>query len=295
MSQVYLFKFDFQKSKWSSFMLELPENHTHGNIHTILACAGKLYAIMSCHMYFIQISGEVFQQWSTFLMEVKEDVSKFDIKYYLFQRNERTDVEACTMQDSKICILANRVGENPESVELSTKFLVFDTATNKKYDHSKGAHWDTLMIPVGDEIVVTSMGQSSCTRFSLATRKWTHTEEQFLPFPTQSFESTEYTSTSDDNNFYLFGRSNQSLESPSETWCYNFGEKKWKELPALPQPLRQSATCLVQLPSHLSKCHIKCPHCRFSRRRVSYDIHDLSEILDKKKTWGKIIPPFMLD
>lgn len=274
-SKVYIYKFDLKESKWSSFLFELPENHISGNLHTILACAGKLYAIVSCHV--IQKCGQIVQQWSTFLMEVKEDVSKCDIKQYLFQRNENTNVMACTMQDRKICILANKVGVNPKRRGKSIKFFVYDTVTNRKYDHTKGAFWDTLMIPVGDEVVVTRMGKFSCMKYSFTTRKWRHIKEQFLPFPTHPFESTEYSTISDGNNFYVFGgKGFKSLESSSATMCYNFIEKEWKTLQELPQPLRQSATCLVQLPSKLSKCHIKCPHCIFSpsRSRATYDIHD---------------------
>jgi hypothetical protein len=287
---VYISKFDFNKSKWSSFILEIPKNLINYNIQTILTCAGKLYAIVSC--YDIQKHGQVGQQWITCLMELKEDVSKFGIKQCLFQGNESTNVLACTVQDKKICILANSIGMNPNARRKSTKFVVFDTATNTIFDQIEGAQWGTLMIPVGDEIVVTEMGNSSCTKYSFAMRKWRHTKEQFLPFPKHSPENTEYSSVSDGNNFYLFVKHTQSLESPTETWCYNFSEKKWKNLQALPQPLRQSATCLVQLPSNLSKCHIDCPHCRFSCiEKATYDIHDLTEMLEIKKVIGSLQLP----
>jgi hypothetical protein len=274
-SNEYIFKFDFNESKWSSFKLELPGNLTSGNIQTILTCAGKLYAVV------------LFYGWSTFVVEIKEDISTFDIKQYLFQQNESTNVLACTMQNEKICILANKVGINPHAREHSIKFLVFDTSTNTIDDQSEGAGWGTLMIPVGDEIIVTEMGKSSCSRYSFDTREWRHTEEQFLPFPLTSFERTGCSSISDDSNFYLFSRHTQSLKPSSKTLCYNFNEKKWGNLPALSKPLQQSATCLVQLPRNFSKCHINCPHCPFSKR-ATYDTHDLRDILVKKSNLGII-------
>lgn len=272
-SKVFIYKFYLEETKWTSFVLELPENYISGTLHTILACAGKLYAVISCHI--IQKGGQTVQ-WSTFLMEVKEDGSKCEIKHLLFQRHEHTHVMACVMQDRKICILANKVGVNPRRKGKTTKFIVYDTSVNRKYDQSKGAHWDALMFPVGDEIVVTKMGKFSYTKYSMALRKWRHFKEQFLPFPTQPYESVDYSSISDGSNFYIFGgKGFKNLESTAETICYNFAEKKWKTLEELPQPLRQSATCLIQLPSHLSKCHIKCPHCIFfpSRSRATYEVH----------------------
>jgi hypothetical protein len=240
-------------------MLELPEYLVDGNFHTILACAGKLYAIVSC-------TDLVTEQWNTYVMEVKEEDSKFDIMQHLFQRNVRTSIKACTVQDSRICILAKKVGENPNAKGRSTTFFVFDTATNTTYDHSEGANWGTLMIPMEDEIVVTEMGHSSCSRYSFDTCKWKHTKEQFLPFPLPSFERRKYSSISDGDNFYFFGTRYECLDFPPIIWSYmyNFTEKKWQNMPGLPQPQQESAFCRVKLPIHLSKCHLDCPHCRHS-------------------------------
>lgn len=272
-SRVFIYKFDLEETKWTSFLLELPENHISGSLHTIVACSGKLFAVISCHI--IQKGGQNVQ-WSTFLMEVKEDGTKSEIKNHLFQRNENTSVVACVMQDRKICILATKVGAIPRRKGKSTKFFVYDAALNRKYEYSRGVNWDNLMFAAGDEIVVTRMGKFSCMKYSMTTRKWRHVKEQFLPFPTQPFESTDFSSISDGSNFYVFGgKGVKSMESVAEAMCYNYAEKKWKKLQELPQPLRQGATCCIQLPSNLAKCHIKCPHCIFfpSRSRAKYDVH----------------------
>jgi hypothetical protein len=266
-SKVYIYKFDLNESKWSRFILALPEDHICGNIHTILACAEKLFVIMSCH------SGAQCGLWNTFVMEVNEDFPKCDMKQYLVEGNENIDVLACKMQDRYICVLSSQVSANLEMKDNSTKFVVFDTVTNRTYDQSKGAHWDTLMIPFGDELVVTSLGKSSCKIYSFATQQWRHTEEQFLPLPVNPFESTETNSISDGNSFYLLGGNDTNIsESPCQMLCYNFTEKNWKELKAPPQPVQESMNSLVLLPSHLSNCHIECPHCIFSLSKlVLYD------------------------
>ncbi|XP_061173027.1 kelch-like protein 3 [Saccostrea echinata] len=273
-SKVSVYKFDLKEIKWTSFLLEVPENYGNNTLHTILACAGKLYAIISSHV--IQFGPQLVHQWSTFVMEVKEDDSKCEVKQTLFQRNENSHLVACVMQDRKICVLANKVGANPKRRGKSAKFYVYDTTVNRKYDQSKGAYWDNLMIPVGDEIVVTRMGKCSYTKYSMTTRKWKHIKEEFLPFPANPFESVEYSTISDGSNFYVIGgKGFKNPETISTTFCFNFAEKKWKNLQELPQPLRQSATCLIQLPSNLTKCHFNCPHCKFSpcRSRATYDIH----------------------
>jgi hypothetical protein len=284
-SKADILKFDLNESKWSTFAVELPENYSRGNLYTILACSGKLYAIVNFREkddnefqfwsngeFYGSVSVNPDVRWETFVVEIKEEVGQFDIKQYLFDDDcFNTKVKACTIQDKKICILSNQIIKNTERKVESTNFFVFDTETNKADNHTEGAQWDTDLVPVGDEVVVTRMGKSSCMRYSLATQTWKHTKEHLLPNP---FAGTEESSLSDGKRFYWFGKDVKFLESSCETWCYNFTKKKWKNLQELPQPLLQSATCLAQVPNKLSKCHIKCPHCKFypPESRTSYDI-----------------------
>jgi hypothetical protein len=136
------------------------------------------------------------------------------------------------------------------------------------------------MLPVGDEIIVTSIGKHSCTRYSSVTGEWIHNEEQFLSFPTQPFDIKEYMSSSDGNNFYLFGKGIGGLDSSFENWCYNFIEKKWRKLESYTKRPR-SATCLMQIPDDIPLCHALCPHCKIKTRTtpLSGAKHDL----DKKE------------
>jgi hypothetical protein len=134
------------------------------------------------------------------------------------------------------------------------------------------------MIPVGNEIITTSIGKHSCTRYSFDTGEWIHNEEQFLSFPTQLFDDTEYRSSSDGNNFYLFGKGIDGLDSSYENWCYNFAEKKWKKLESYIKEQR-SATCLIQIPRDIPLCHVQCPHCKIRSLKTpsTNDIRDEKE------------------
>jgi hypothetical protein len=132
---------------------------------------------------------------------------------------------------------------------------------------------------VEDEIVVTTMGIRLCKRYSFATGNWRHSEEHYLPLPIQPYHITDYTSISDGSNFYFFGERNDVMSS--ENWCYNFSEKKWKNLQALSLPLRESAICLAQLPSKFSKRHNKSPHHNFYLTAGFCSIHDLKERITK--------------
>jgi hypothetical protein len=109
-----VYKFDLNESKWSNFKLELPENLICVRVYTMLVCAGKLYAVISCNT---QHGGIEHVVRNTYIMEGKEDVSKFDIKGFLFQLDFNTNMTVCTMQDRDTCILANRVGVTEEEAK----------------------------------------------------------------------------------------------------------------------------------------------------------------------------------
>jgi hypothetical protein len=247
-SIVPVYEVDLKTGTKTLYKHFLPTGFSCLNIHSVLACAEKVYVIVSC---------QVAQKCRTVMLEQAKN--RNNKRRYLFDGNV-SDVLACAMEDKKICILYRRVGENQETMGNSASFFVYDIATGRRYDHSKCARWDTLMLPVGDEIIVTSIGKHSCTRYSSATGEWIHKEEQFLSFPTQPFDNTEYMSSSDGNNFYLFRKG-----SSSENWCYNFIEKKWKKLESYIEG-RRSAACLMQIPCDLPLCHILCPHCKIKNR-----------------------------
>jgi hypothetical protein len=257
--EMHFYKFDLNESEWTTLVLKLPENHIYGKIHTIRVCAGKLYVILSCCEH--PTDGQADQDWKTFVMEVKAG-TKCNTMQCLFQGNDIANLMACTMQDRDICILANRIVESPDTVENSTHFFVYDTDTNTSYEQSNGAHWDDLMIPVGDEIVVTGIGKLSCTKYSFTTREWRNTEEQVLPFPMEPLENIGYSSVSDGNKLDLiYDVVTTSLDSPSPYLCYDFREKKWKILKSTPRLQQQRSACHVQLLTNFTKCHSDCPHC----------------------------------
>jgi hypothetical protein len=261
-SSVVIFQLDLKDGKGTLLKFDYPNDYYLHNIHSILTCAGIMYFIVSC--YFVQLDGQFAQKWSTLLVEATAE-GRFEIKQCLFEGNRITDVKACVMQDNKICILRKTFGKNQESKGNSASFFVFDIASNRIYDHSKGARWDTLMLPVGDEIIVTSIGEHSCTRYSFATGEWIHNEEQFLSFPTQPFYSTDYRLSSDGNNIYLFGEGIHGVDSSYRNWCYSFTKKRWRKLGWFTRRQR-GAFCLIQVPRDIPLCHLQCPHCQIKSR-----------------------------
>lgn len=286
-SMFYVYKFQVVNQSWTSFKIKVPESCTNASIQNIIACGGHLYAVMSGH--FVGRAPGGMDNWQTIILQAKEDDTESEIKCYLFARNISTQIVSCAMNNSKICVLAWKIGFRAKKKKHNAKFIVYDTADNKRIDESKGVSWEPYMFPFEDEIMVCKMGKFQTRKFSFSKRLWYAVKEQFLPHPPQDGGRTDFSFVANGEDLFIFGGKDPLTKKPLDTgYKFSLKSKTWTKLENMPQALMLSASCVAKLPADQVKCHISCPHCSFETRKSQaiynveypYDEDDYDEYTD---------------
>lgn len=263
----YIYKFRISDKSWTSFKINVPEAYMNASLQKIVACNGKLYAVITSQQ--------------AVLLEVKEDGTESDVKCQLFQSNPSTQVNVHVMNNSSICVLAWKHGIKVKKSRHCAKFVIYDVRSQRRMDLSKGSIYESHMFSVGNDLTVCKMGKYVGRKFSLQDKRWKPMSDLILPHPPEDPVRTDFANISDGSNFYVFGGKDPSTKKPLESaYRYTYRTRMWTKLEDMPQALMQSAVCIAKFPVSDVRCHIKCPHCLYHSRRsqalynVEYPVDD---------------------
>ncbi|XP_033734127.1 kelch-like protein 11 [Pecten maximus] len=268
-----MYKYNIEEKTWTSFRLQIPDSIKNMFIQNIVSCNSRLYAIISGHMPTPNRTPPV-EEWNTVLLEVKEDTESI-VKCYLFKGNAtHTQTTSLEVSNRHVCVLAWKHGskgkKNPRP-----KFIMYDTVYEKRIDHSKGAYWDNILVPVENDLLACRMGKITAKKFSFNEKRWKAVKSQVISHLPEDPTRQDFSYHSDGANFYVFGGKDSSTKKLLDSaFMFNFESRKWAKLENMPQALMQSATCHVKMPADHVRCHISCPHCVYHTRKSQavYDV-----------------------
>lgn len=250
----YIYKFRIDDKSWTSFRINVPEAYLNASLHKIIACNGKLYAVIASQQ--------------AVLLEVKEDGTESEIKCQLFHSNPSTQVNVHVINNTQICVLAWKHGIKVKKNRHFAKFVVFDVRSQRRFDHSKGSVYESHMFFIGNDLTVCRMGKFHGRKYTVVDRRWKPISDLILPHPPEDPARTDFASISDGTHFYIFGGKDPTTKKPLESaFKYSYKTRMWTKLADMPQALMQSAVCIARLPVSDVRCHIKCPHCLYHSRR----------------------------
>ncbi|XP_060071953.1 kelch-like protein 11 [Ylistrum balloti] len=261
-----IFKYSIEVKTWTSFRLQVPDSISNVSIQNIISCNSDLFAIISGSMPSPTKAPPV-EEYYTVLIEVKEDAESV-IKCNLFPGDiSHAQVTSVGMNNRHVCVLAWKHGGKSKKSH-GPKFIMYDTVCGKRTDHSKGAFWDTFLIPVGNELLACRMGKHSAKKYSFAEKRWKLVKTQMITHLPEDPNRLDISYHSDGANFYVFGGRDASTKKLLDSaFRFNYETKKWSKLENMPQALMQSATCHVKMPTDHVRCHISCPHCVYHTRK----------------------------
>lgn len=253
-SMFYIYKFRISDKSWTSFKISVPEANMNASLQKIVACNGKLYAVITSQQ--------------AVLLEVKEDGTESEVKCQLFHSNPSTQINVHVLNNSCICVLAWKHGIKVKKSRHFAKFVMYDVRNQRRMEHSKGSIFDSHMFLLGNDLTVCRMGKFHGRKFFLNERRWKPVSDLILPHPPEDPSRTDFANISDGTNFYVFGGKDPSTKKPLESaYKYTYRTRMWTKLDDMPQALMQSAVCIAKFPVSDVRCHIKCPHCLYHSRR----------------------------
>ncbi|XP_021339408.1 kelch-like protein 11 [Mizuhopecten yessoensis] len=269
-----VYKYNIEEKTWTSFRLQIPDSITNVFIQNIVSCNSRLYAIVSGNMPSAHKTPPV-EEWQTVLLEVKEDTESV-IKCNLFQGNTtNAQITSLGVNNRHVCVLVWKHGAKGKKSRQYAKFVMYDAVTEKKLDQSKGAFWDSILIPIENELVTCRMGKYTAKKYSFSDKRWKGVKGQIMSQLPEDPTRQDFSYHSDGVNFYVFGGKDASTKKLLDTaFRFNFEKRKWTKLENMPQAVMQSAICHVKMPADHVRCHISCPHCVYHTRKSQavYDV-----------------------
>ena len=275
---ILLFKFSVLEKSWTSVRVSSEILCEDLTVHSIEFCNGRLYIVASGRFADDCATHAAHIEWQACVLQVSEDMSRCDLKCKLFQRNNKTVISVCTVDDKYLCMIGWKCPSKGSGKSRSGKlarFIYLDARSGRKTDMSKGAFYEPLMFAVKGELYFAKPGCYRVRKFNFNTRKWITLKELYLPHPKEEPGRTDYIYTAYKDRFFIFGGKSPATKKQIDNSCqYSFTDKNWTNVQALPQSLTNSGVVVASIPEEHIRCHIDCPHCQFNtvRSQASYHI-----------------------
>ncbi|XP_053395694.1 uncharacterized protein LOC128555905 [Mercenaria mercenaria] len=272
-NEYFMFKYCVTEKSWTTIHMTLPEPFRDITIQHILMVNNRLYIIDSVRSVGAKSGTE--PQWMVYLFSVSKDRQNCNVVIPLCARNMKTEVSTCIVEDRYIAVLCSKCGVQGSSRHKTrnVRFFLMDTRTIKQQEHSRGVKHEPYMFAIKNEVLLTKQGCYRYQKFDINTRRWTSGKDIFIPLPLEEPSRSDFIYSTYQNELFVFGgKSGKSLLTSA---CkYDLEHRKWETLQDAPKAITNSGVVVATIPSHLVRCHIDCPHCKFVsvRSQATYQI-----------------------
>lgn len=274
-NEAFMFKYNVTEKSWTTIHMTLPEPFRDITIQQIVMVNNRMYMIASGRS--VGTKSGTIPQWMIYLFRVSTDMQNCNVVIPLCARNAKTEVSSCVVEDKYIAVLCSKCvcgsGSGSRQRIKNVRFFVMDTKTMKHNEYSRSARPEQYMFAIKNEVIVTGQGGCRYHRFDINTRKWSTGKDILIPHPLEEPARSDFIYTTCHNELFVFG--GKSGKNLLNSVCkYSLDKRKWETLQEAPKAITNSGVVIAKIPSHLVRCHIDCPHCKYVsvRSQATYQI-----------------------